>query len=158
MADLSHLYRDGYDTDEAAQNANTDYAPVPKGTYRVKISSADVSKTKAGNGEMLKVRLDIVGPAHAGRVIFDDILIVHPSEAAQRIGRERLATLARATGLTNPANTDPMIGKEVDAFIKIEKDEQYGDRNKVSFYSAPSTGGLTSAGASAGFDDADIPF
>lgn len=160
MADMSHLYQDGYDTDKAAESASTgDFSPIPRGTYRVKVAQADTQPTKAGNGEMLKVRLDVVGPQHAGRVVFDDILIVHPKEDAQRIGRERLATLCRAAALRNPENTELLVGKEVDAFIKIETDAQYGDKNKVSFYSTPSGGSLNGAtGASSGFNDDDIPF
>lgn len=163
MADLSYLYEDGFDTDKAAEEAGPsgDFPPVPKGTYRVKVVNAEVKETKAGNGEMLKVRLDIIGPEHVGRVVFDDILIKHTSPDAQRIGRERFATLARACGLKNPRGTDPLLGHEIDAFVKVEKNEQHGDRNRVSFYSSPKpqNGFDTGAtGASAGFNDDDVPF
>ena len=159
MADLSHLYTGDYDTDKAAESATTNFAPVPKGTYRVKVTKAELTKTKAGDGEMVKIRLDILGPTNAGRVIFDDILIVHPKEEAQSIGRTRMATLSRACALRNPKNTELLVGKEVDAFIKVETDAQYGDKNKVSFYSTPANGALNGAtGASAGFNDDDVPF
>lgn len=162
MSDLSYLYDDGYDTTTAAEEAGPsgDFGPVPKGTYRVKVVSAETKETKAGNGEMLKVRLDIIGPTNAGRVVWDDILIKHPSEEGQRIGRERFATLCRAGGLRNPKSTDELLGKEVDAFIKVETSEQYGDRNRVSFYSAaqPSTGFKSTSSAPAFEAHDDVPF
>lgn len=160
MSNLSYLYDDGYDTTKAAEEAGPsgDFGPVPKGTYRVKVVSAETKETKAGNGEMLKVRLDIIGPNNAGRVIWDDILIKHPSEEAQRIGRERFATLCRASGLRNPKTTDELQGKEVDAFVKVETSEQYGDRNRVSFYStAQAATSFTSPAPMAGADN-DVPF
>lgn len=164
MSNLDDLYEDGYNTDNAADNASAgDYSPVPKGTYRVLVHSIERVPTKSGRGEKLKTRVDIVGPDHAGRVVFDDILIKHDSEDAQRIGRERFATLCRACGVTNPDTTDALLGNEVNAFIKVETDAEYGDRNKVSFYSAPKSGnGLSTNGAKKGFDqsfnDDDIPF
>jgi hypothetical protein len=158
MGDLSYLYEDGFDTEEAAEQTGADFKPVPKGTYRVKVSSADLGKTKAGNADVLKLRLDIVGPQHAGRVIFDDIIIKHPSEDAQRIGKTKFAGLARAVGAHNPKTTDVLVAKEVEAFIKVESQIGYDDRNKVAFYSPASAGGFTVAGASAGFNNDDVPF
>ena len=162
MSDLSFLYENGFDTDKAAEEAGPsgDFSPIPKGTYRVKVVSAETNETKAGNGLMLKVRLDVAGPTNAGRVVFDDILIKHPSEKAQQIGQERLATLCRAAGLKNTKDTGPLVGKEVDAFVKVESDEQYGDRNRVSFYSAADAGVQFSGstGVVDGFNDDDVPF
>jgi hypothetical protein len=161
MSDLSFLYGDGFDTDKAAEEAGGggDFSPIPKGTYRVKVVQADTKPTKAGNGSMLKVRLDVLGPQHAGRVVFDDILVKHTSEDAQRIGRERFATLCRAAGIANPKDTSVLVGKEVDAFIKVETDAQYGDRNRVSFYS-PAESGVSFSGSSSAvaFTDDDVPF
>lgn len=160
MADLSFMYNDGFDTDKAAESAGGDFSPIPKGTYRVKVVGVEPKETKAGNGQMLKVRLDVLGPQHAGRVVFDDILVEHTTADAQRIGRERFATLCRAAGLKNPKNTEPLLGKEVDAFVKVETDKEYGDRNRVGFYSAPKgfSGANGATGASAGFEDDDVPF
>ena len=161
MADLTHLYESGFDTDKAADEAGPsgDFSPIPKGTYRVKVVSAETNTTKAGNGEMLKVRLDVLGPEHSGRVVFDDILIKHTSEEAQRIGRERFATLCRGAELANPKSTDLLVGKELDAFIKIETDEKYGDRNRVSFYSrVEPANGFVASPVGGGFNDDDVPF
>jgi hypothetical protein len=167
MADLTWMYKEGFDTDKAAQDAGGggDFEPIPKGNYRVRVVSIDQRQTKAGNGEAYNVRLDVVGPSHAGRVIFDYILIKHPSEEAVRIGRGRWAQLIRACGLSNPPTTDPLLGQEVQAFVKIEKSAEYGDKNVVGLYSKPDNGapppnitGRTPAAAANEFNDDDIPF
>jgi hypothetical protein len=46
----------------------------------------------------------------------------------------------------------------LEAFIKVESQIGYDDRNKVAFYSPASSGGFTVAGASAGFNNDDVPF
>lgn len=135
MADVSFLYDGDFNTEEAAENAGDgEFKPLPKGWYRCRISSCSAEPTKAGDGLMVVARLDVEGPTHAGRVLFDRMLVKHPSETAQNIGRERYATLARACGLVNPKDTDELCGHLVEAFVKITTSERYGDGNDVTLY------------------------
>lgn len=158
MADVSFLYDGDFDTDQAAENAGDgEYKPIPKGWYRCRVTSCDTQKTKAETGLMIVTRLDVEGPDHAGRVVFDRLLVKHTSEKAQEIGRERYATLARACGLTNPQDTEELCGHIVEAFVKVTTSEQYGDGNDVTLYRPVESSSGLSVDSPHPFDD-EIPF
>lgn len=162
MTDLSFLYSDGFDTDKAAAEAGDgDFGPVPKGWYRCTVYSAEPEDRTSSTGNdytHVKVRLDIEGPSNAGRVIFDNMIVKHPNEVAQGIGRERFATLARAAGLKNPQPQE-LVSKTIEAYLKVRKSEQYGDSNEVTLYREAKGAPVPTAGLKVdSVSDDEIPF
>ena len=108
------------------------YDPVPPGWYAVRIHSAEVKATKAGNGQYIAVRYDIIGPAHQGRVIYGNLNIRNPNAKAEQIGRQQLGELMRAIGLAEIQDTDQIIGGTCE--IKLDVKAAEGDwaaRNEV---------------------------
>jgi hypothetical protein len=53
---------------------NSNFDPVPAGNYSASITSAELKETSTG-GTMIKLRFDITGPSHEGRVVFGNINI-----------------------------------------------------------------------------------
>jgi hypothetical protein len=49
------------------------YEPLPAGWYTATIADAELKTTKDGSGQYIKVRYDITGPTHQGRVVFGNI-------------------------------------------------------------------------------------
>ena len=147
-----------------AQEASNIDMPIPAGKYTATITEADIEKSKSGEATMIKLRLDVTGPKHAGRVVFDRIIVHHTNPSKQKsaeIGVETFAVLAVSTGFdTRPNDTKLLIGKSVGIKVKIERSEEYGDRNNVSYYFTPSgvTAPVAAPQNSGEFKDDDVPF
>jgi hypothetical protein len=73
----------------------TGFTIVPTGRYSVVVGSAEVRDTKSGSALVLGYK--IVNGEHEGSLIKDFLNIVNPSEKAQRISLERLATVSWCT-------------------------------------------------------------
>ncbi len=120
---------------ETAYDANdlpkSDFEPIPAKTYEAVIHSASVANVK-NNGQQLKIRLDITGPDHQGRVVFDNVTLKNQNVQAVEIGKKRLGEYIRAAGVQRLTDTDQLVGAPVRVRIGIEKNEEYGDRNKVN--------------------------
>ena len=110
--------------------------PVPAGWYNVKIHGAELKNTKAGTGQYISVRYDVIGPTHQGRVVFGNINIKNPNPKAEEIGRQQLGDLMRSIGLARVTDTDQLIGGQLKIKVDVRKDDQYGDSNEVRGYKA----------------------
>lgn len=122
--------------------SDRDFSPLPDGWYAVTISEADLKQTKAGNGQYIKMRLDVTGPSHQGRVVFSNINIRNPNPKAEEIGNQQLGELLRAIGLPKIEDTDQLVGRSLSVKLVTRSSEQYGDQNEVKAYKAvggPST-------------------
>lgn len=128
-------------TDEMPSGGN--YEALPAGWYSATIAGAEVKATKSGTGRYIAVKYSITGPTHEGRVVFGNLNIQNPSEMAEEVGRKQLRSLMEAIGLAKLTDTDQLIGASLKIKLKIESDEQYGDRNQVAGYS--STGSAPAA-------------
>ena len=114
-----------------------DFSPIPEGTYTAIIKSADLSPTKDGTGQYIKMRLDVTGPTHTGRVLFSNLNIRNKSSAAETIGRQQLGSIMKAIGLAKVEDTDQLIGGVVSIKVGIRPaDGQYQAQNEIKSYSA----------------------
>jgi len=112
------------------------YDPLPPGWYSVVITQAEIKATKAGNGEYIKVRYDVTGPTHQGRVVWGNINIRNASLKAEEIGRQQLGELMRAIGLARVSDTDQLINGSLSIKLDIRESEQYGAQNEVKGFKA----------------------
>lgn len=129
MARLDKVY-----AESELPKSDRSFEPVPDGWYDVTITEADVKETNAGTGTYIKLRYDITGPAHSGRVVFGNINNSNPNPKAEEIGNQQLGELMRATGLSRLKDTDQLIGKRLTVKLTTQKSEQYGDKNEVKGY------------------------
>lgn len=116
------------------EDTGGDFAPIPAGEYTATIKSADLTPTKDGSGQYIKLRLDVTGPTHTGRVIFANVNIRNQSSAAEQIGRAQLGAIMKAAGLASLADTDQLIG--VALGIKVGVREARTDTNTGKTYEA----------------------
>jgi hypothetical protein len=103
---------------------------IPAGDYTANITEVEIKPTKDGRGEYVKVRHDITGPTHQGRVLFTNINISNPSQTAENIGRQQLNELQGAAGvhaLRQPQDLQQFVGRQVSIKVSTKKDEEYGD-------------------------------
>ena len=125
---------ESFNADDLPQD--TVFGAIPAGDYQVSISAADLTDTKAGTGKYIKLRLDVVGPTHAGRVIFCNLNIRNPNPKAEEIGRQQLGQLIRAIGIPSLTDTDQLIGGQLAVKVVVKNDEQYGEGNEVKAFKA----------------------
>ena len=106
-----------------------DFAPIPDGQYSVVVAKAEVKETKAG-GHALNVGYQVTDGEFKGRMIFDFINIEHTNPEVIRIGMERLATIAWATGLNKETidDSDELINKTPFGIV-IKNEESNGYKN-----------------------------
>jgi len=114
--------------------SDRNFEPLPAGWYDVTISNAEIMATKMGTGKYIKVRYDINGPTHQGRVVFGNLNVRNPNPKAEEIGRQQLGEIMRAIGLTSLKDTDQMIGGNLSIKLDIRISEQYGNSNEVKAF------------------------
>jgi hypothetical protein len=116
---------------------STGFDPIPAGTYPATITEAGLQATKAGTGQYIKVRYDITGPTHQGRVVYGNLNIRNPNPKAEEVGRQQLGALMRAIGLSSVSDTDQLIGGTCQIKLSIKpSDGQYEASNEVKGWKA----------------------
>jgi hypothetical protein len=128
---------ESFDVNELPQG-NSNYDPLPAGWYTATITQAELKDTKAGNGQYIKLRYDITGPSHQGRVVFGNLNIKNPNPKAEEIGRQQLGEIMRAIGLAKVTDTDQLIGGQISIKLEVKNDAQYGASNEVKAFKSVS--------------------
>jgi hypothetical protein len=125
--------------------SDNNFDPIPAGWYDVTINGAELKTTKAGTGQYIAVRYDVVGPTHQGRVVFGNLNISNPNPKAEEIGHQQLGDLMRAIGLAQVTDTDQLVGGSCQIKVSIRKSEEYGDSNDVKAWKAGNGAPMQSA-------------
>ncbi|AVL70842.1 hypothetical protein CEQ07_05085 [Oligella urethralis] len=114
---------------------NDDFEPIPPGQYQAKIIESAIEPLRSGNGQRLNLRFQILGPTHQGRLVFEDLNIFHSNPMASDIARRDLKRIALAAGFDgNIADSSVLHDRPMLIRVKIEDDDQYGPRNRITKY------------------------
>jgi hypothetical protein len=154
---------EAFDVNELPQGTGN-FEPLPAGWYTVTISEAELKSTKAGNGQYIKLRYDVTGPTHQGRVVFGNLNIKNPNPKAEEIGRQDLGNVMRAIGLAKVTDTDQLIGGNLSIKLDVKQDAQYGASNEVKGFksvsgsAAPVAASMPASGAPAASAKAAPPW
>lgn len=117
------------------------FEPIPDGWYVAQIKSAEVKPTSDGTGKRLNVRFDILGPTHAGAVIFQGLNIRNKNAEAERIALQELKAIRNAGGLPALQDTDQLIGMTMEVKVATQPAKDgFEARNQLKGYRAPSGG------------------
>lgn len=112
------------------QAKETEYQPLPAGTYRVCIESMECKPNKANNGEVVHVKLAIQDRGHQGKSLFDFLNIFNPNKQAEGIGRARFSQYCQACGFNQAvADTDDLLG--IPFYAKIGIDKKDTSKNRI---------------------------
>jgi hypothetical protein len=129
---------ESFDINELPAGNTGNFEPLPAGWYTATISQAELKATKAGNGQYIKLRYDITGPSHQGRVVFGNLNIKNPNPKAEEVGRQQLGDIMRAIGLAKVTDTDQLIGGQIGIKLDVKQDAQYGASNEVKGFKSVS--------------------
>jgi len=121
-----------------------EFGALPLGIYKLEVSASDVVPTKAGNGTLLKLTYDVVQPEELkGRRMFGQMNLENPNATAQAIGQKELASLCRATGLSDLEDSEQLHFIEFTAKVGLEKPQEgYAQKNKIVRFYFPDEGDL----------------
>lgn len=114
------------------------FDPIPEGWYTATINGAELKDTKAGTGQYINVRYDVIGEKHAGRVVFGMINVRNANPKAEEIGRQQLGELLRAIGKASVNDTDELLGSTLQIKVTVSQREGYDPRNEVRGFKATS--------------------
>lgn len=123
-----------YVADDLPKGTGGDFSPLPEGWYSTTISEAGLQSTKDGTGSYIKLRLDVTGPSHQGRVLFANLNIRNKSAKAEDIANQQLGEIMRAIGLPKLDDTDQLIGRSLSVKVKTSHSEQYGDKSECKAF------------------------
>ena len=112
------------------------FEPLPAGDYQVRIAETSINSTASGTGQYIKVRMDVTGPTHQGRVLFTNLNIKNDSQKAEEIGRQQLGAIMRAIGLDSISDTDELVSGAMTVKVVIKQSDQYGPQNEVKSFKA----------------------
>lgn len=95
------------------------FEPLPAGWYTAAMTQAELKTTNDGTGQYVKIRYDITGPTHQGRVVFGNLNVRNKSLKAEEIGRSQMGEIMKAIGLAKISDTDEFIGGQISIKLDI---------------------------------------
>jgi hypothetical protein len=111
-----------------------EFAPIPAGKYTLRCNEAEVKDTKAGTGRYIKCQFK----TEENRVVWHLFNIENPNPKAVEIGLGQLKRFLKGAGYHDPeelGSLNDLIGLKAECTVKIDKSEQYGDKNVISGFS-----------------------
>ena len=131
------------------ETMNGEFKPVPPATYLATITQSEMKKTKAGNGDIIKLTFEIMDGEYKGRLFFNNINFNNPSSDCQNIGRKELNTIMKACELYELQDTSQLHGTAMMVDVVIEESVGYKPQNVPKNYASASEEGNNQAGSMA---------
>lgn len=113
------------------------FAPIPAGVYNCQIIQSEMKDTKAGTGQYLELRVQVLDEPYTGRLIFERLNLINPNPTAVKIANRTLADLCIACGVDEVEDSEELHGIEFKAKVAVtEGNGDYPPQNEVKKYSA----------------------
>lgn len=114
---------------------NTPFEAIPAGDYVVVIVDSNVKPTASGEGQLLELRLQVLRGDFKGRLLFDRLNLVNPSDKAVQIARATLSSICRAVDVMTPNDSSDMHDKPLIATVRRDISTYNGElANEVKGY------------------------
>ena len=107
-----------------------DFTPIPPGEYAFEVVDSAVVDTKKG-GRMIKVSCKVLGPTHAGRIVFENFVL------GQDVAMSRLKSLATFGGHKRPdfiQDTEELHGLRFLGNVGVQQQEGYNPSNHIKTF------------------------
>ena len=121
---------------------------LPPGRYTAQIVQSEMRPTKAGDGQMLWLELDVLDGPYQGRKLWDQLNLVNRNQQTVEIAQRTLSAICHAVGQIQVSDSEqlhfrPMavnLAVEVDDRDKALAPELQRKRNKVKGYGPVAAG------------------
>lgn len=124
------------------QNAKPmdDFTPIPVGDYKAVITGSEIKPTKAGDGQYLSLRVEIIEGEYQGRIIFVILNLWNPNPKAVEIANRELATIVAAVNKPGAQNSEELHNIPMTVKVGIQPGQgEYGPSNRIKNYMAYQT-------------------
>jgi hypothetical protein len=121
-----------FDTEN--EEASQPFALMPRDRYEAEIVKALAGPTKNGKGYAISLNWMITKGDYEHRTIFQNILIQHESEEAQKYGRQKFKDVLVALGIKESVtDLSVLLHKPcmIGVIIRSDKNGQYEDKNEI---------------------------
>ena len=133
MGNLSDVNMDG------VQPA-ADYSPLPAGEYTAAITASEIKQTKDFTGKYIKLEITIVDGQYKNRKLWQNLNLWNRSKEAVDMAKRELASIKKATGVTNPQDTSQLHGHPVIIKLGIKPaSDGYDAQNVIKLWSPMAT-------------------
>jgi hypothetical protein len=112
----------------------TTFDVLPAGEYEVAIVSSSVHPTSKGDGQYLKLEMQVLNGEFQNRKLFDQLNLWNPSAQAQEIARGTLSAICRAIGIMTPNDSTELHDKPLRVKVLVKKSDEFGEQNKIRSY------------------------
>lgn len=119
-------------------NETDEFKAIPAGEYKVEITGSEMNPTKNGDGERLSLTFKILEGPFSGRLLWEGLNLVNPSQKAVEIAQRTLSQICHATGRMNITDSSQLHGVPMLVKVIVKSDSQYGDsdgnKNEIKSY------------------------
>lgn len=122
----------GFDANDVEPNQG--FEPLPPGEYQVVITDSKMKPTKAGTGEYLELKLQVLNGQYQNRVLFDRLNLKNTNEMAKQIAKGTLSAICRAVNVLTPQDSTELHGKPLTVTVKVRNDQNGNPQNEVKGY------------------------
>ncbi len=100
----------------------TDFSPIPDGEYLVKLVDIETDSTRSGD-EMWKLRLQVDGGEHDGRLLFDNLVF-----SAKAMSRVKLICASFGVDVSGAVDVQPELLLDKRAMVSTYQEEFTDER------------------------------
>lgn len=122
-----------FDTSSVEKRENN-YELLPAGWYVGQVTESEIVPLKSGNGQSLKLTIEILSEGYRGRKVWARLNVQHSNPDAERISQQQLRELCEAIGLGRMTDTVQLHNLPFGVKVKIREDKtgQYEPQNEVA--------------------------
>jgi hypothetical protein len=129
--------------DATAVTPASDFSALPAGEYAVIITSTEMATTKRGDGQMLKLTLEVIEGQHKGRLLWARLNLNNPNPKVVDIAQRELSAICHAVGKTYIKDSDELCNLPLRVKVNyVPVRDQYPESNEIkawkAYNSAPS--------------------
>lgn len=95
-------------------------ALLPPDRYPVQIVQSEMRPTKAGDGQMLWLEMDVIDGAYRGRKIWDQLNLVNRSTVTVEIAQRRLSAICHAVGHVQVTDSQQLHFKPMLCTLRVK--------------------------------------
>jgi len=123
-----------------SEKEDSSFSALPAGWYLAKITKSEMKKTKAGDGQYLKLAFVIIGGKYDKRMVWVNLNLVNKSETAVRIAESDLKKICEALGIAELEDSADLHGQPLAIKLSVKAaTAQYPEGNDIKDYADESS-------------------
>src|SRR5688500_2908310 len=108
-----------FNPSEAPSREDIGFDPLPPGEYKAIVTESDVVVPKSGDGQMMKLKLEIVEGQYKGRYLFENLCVEHSKEKVAQIAQARLREYCEALSISMLNDTQQLHDRPFLVTVKV---------------------------------------